>query len=552
MTITTRSIQTQLNLLREEYAAQIPQKIEMIEKTWSAVAPASRCDETIRSIHHMVHSIAGSGTTFGFPTLSTAARTLETTLYNILEHARPLSAEQQRQITILLEALRHAAAISNPDEHTFIVDELSLAVKALENEQDNRLIFLVEDDLDLANDLALQIKHFGYTVCIFSRLADFKEAIRKTRPAAIVMDIIFPEGSMAGVDIIANVHGEVSSPIPVLFISARGDLTARLQAVRAGGRLYMTKPLNIGGLIDALDTLSGRYRPTPYRILIVEDDEVLAHYYVTVLEQAGMVTEVITDPLQIMQPLIDFRPDLLLMDVYMPGCSGLELASVIRQQEEFVGIPIVFLSAESDLEQQMAAMKRGGDDFLTKPIQPDHLVSAVTSRVQRSRVLRSFMTRDGLTGLLNHSATKAALEREIDLANRYGRNLAFVMIDIDHFKTINDTYGHSAGDHVLRVLSRLLQRRLRRTDIIGRYGGEEFAVILTNTDMLAACRVIDQIREDFAYIRQGTANAAFTVTFSCGIAGFPQFADAHAINDAADKALYKAKHAGRNRIMLAD
>src|SRR5439155_1576195 len=133
--------------------------------------------------------------------------------------------------------------------------------------------------------------------------------------------------------------------------------------------------------------------PEPYRILIVDDQPELAEYHSAILRNAGMSVHIVTDPLQIMTPLLELKPDLLLMDMYMPGCTGLELAAVIRQQEALVSMPIVFLSSESDVNRQMAAMARGGDDFLTKPIQPDHLVSAVSSRVERLRVLRSLMVR---------------------------------------------------------------------------------------------------------------------------------------------------------------
>jgi CheY-like chemotaxis protein len=155
----------------------------------------------------------------------------------------------------------------------------------------------------------------------------------------------------------------------------------------------------------------------------------------------------------------------------MVACDGFELATVIRQQEEFVGISIVFLSAESNIGRQLFALRLGGDDFLIKPIEPDHLVSVVTSRVERSRVLRSFMVRDSLTGLLNHTAIKEQLEIQLARTRRLNGKLSFAMLDIDHFKTVNDTYGHSVGDRVLKSLSRLLQQRLRETDIVGRAGG---------------------------------------------------------------------------------
>jgi diguanylate cyclase (GGDEF)-like protein len=211
----------------------------------------------------------------------------------------------------------------------------------------------------------------------------------------------------------------------------------------------------------------------------------------------------------------------------------------------------VFLSAETSLDKQLSAMSLGGDDFLIKPIQAEHLIRAVSSRAQRSRVLRSFMVRDSLTGLLNHTRTKEQLDFEVARARRQNGALSFAMIDIDHFKSVNDTYGHPVGDRVIKSLSRLLQQRLRKTDVIGRYGGEEFAVILPNTDGPSAVKVFDVIREGFAQIRQRAEREEFGVTFSCGVAPFPVYANSAALSVAADKALYQAKQGGRNRMMLA-
>jgi diguanylate cyclase (GGDEF)-like protein len=264
-----------------------------------------------------------------------------------------------------------------------------------------------------------------------------------------------------------------------------------------------------------------------------------------------METAVVTNPMDILESLSEFRPELILMDVYMPGCSGMEVAKIIRQKDAFVSTPIVFLSAETDIEKQLAAMSLGGDDFLTKPILPWHLVSAVTARIERHRILRSFMIRDSLTGLLNHTKTKEQLDIEVAHAERRHSDLSFAMIDLDHFKSVNDTYGHVTGDKVLKSLSRLLRQRLRKTDIVGRYGGEEFGLVLVDMNGDTAVRILDEIREDFAKIRHYSREADFSVTFSCGVAAFPRYRTRSRLNEAADKALYEAKRRGRNRVVLA-
>jgi len=196
-------------------------------------------------------------------------------------------------------------------------------------------------------------------------------------------------------------------------------------------------------------------------------------------------------------------------------------------------------------------MRHGGDDFLTKPVDPDHLVSIVTTRANRGRVLRSHMVRDSLTGLLNHSSILDRLEPELARASRAEQPLSYAMLDLDLFKNVNDSFGHSAGDRVLRSLARMLQQRLRKTDLIGRYGGEEFAIIMPGASLSQATAILDDIREGFSALEFVFGETHTRLTFSAGIAEFPRFSEPERLAEAADEALYRAKREGRNRIVMA-
>ena len=254
---------------------------------------------------------------------------------------------------------------------------------------------------------------------------------------------------------------------------------------------------------------------------------------------------------QLLETLFAFKPDLILTDMYMPGCNGMELAKAIRQIGASFSIPIVYLSSETDTDKQFHAMRMGGDAFLTKPISPERLISDVVGRAERMKIIRSFMIQDGMTGLFNHTAIKEHLEMAIAGARRNGTEVCFAMIDLDKFKHINNSYGHPAGDQVLITLARLLRQRLRKTDVIGRFGGEEFAVILPETDITKAVSLLDMLRESFAGIHFPVGQDTFMVTFSCGIAALTQFSEADLLCKSADDALYEAKNAGRNRVIAA-
>lgn len=548
----SEEIQQQFELLRQTYQQQLPSKIEQIEAVWLQIQRNALNKANWEIFYCLAHRLVGSSATFGFHGLSETAHTLEGYIKDLVETSAALTEEQQTLINALVETLK--LAVNNPHLEALNYTRQELIHPDLARGQsrtDNTVVFLVEDDLELAKDLAGQLGFFGYDVRIFADIERLMQAIALTPPAAAIVDIMLPEGPSAGVEAITKIQHSLNTTLPILFISARDDLSTRLQAVRAGGMAYFTKPIDIGSLIDKLDTLTLQEEPEPARILIVEDESILATYYAMLLQQAGMLATVVTDPMQIMAPLVDFKPDLILMDMYMPGCSGLELASVIRQQDAYVSIPIVFLSVETNVEQQLAAMHLGGDEFLTKPIDPSHLIAEVKSRVDRSRILSAFMVKDSLTGLLNHTKLKEQLYLEVARAKRHQTPLAFAMLDIDHFKSINDAFGHLIGDRVIRSLARMLQQRLRKTDIIGRYGGEEFAMIFPHTTVENAARILDELRVGFAKVRQQANEHEFSVTFSCGVAAFPDYKDPNSLNEAADQMLYHAKRNGRNQVAIA-
>jgi diguanylate cyclase (GGDEF)-like protein len=530
--------------LSDAFIIGLPDKLSAIDAEWEQLQ-RSWDAEVLSRLHRLVHSMHGTGATLGLDKLSAAARGLEHTLAT-LDLSVELNEQQRGHIERLIVALNQAAHARDEPPRRLAPER----VVDTDAEVENRLIWLVQIDPALAADLTTQLGYFGYLVQAYDTADDPRGQADISLPSAIIT-------SADGLGTDRNSYAWITSgaaqhPMPPLIvISSQGDLASRLRAVRAGAAAYFVWPITTVTLIDKLDALAARSTEEAYRILIVDDELIAATACAETLRQAHMHTVVVTDPLEVMQSLAEFRPDMILMDMHMPSCSGLDLAAVIRQQEEYVGIPIVFLSTEASMDKQLEAMRLGGDNYMVKPIMPDHLISAVTSRVLRARTLRDFMVRDSLTGLFNHTTTKEHLEIELARARRNQSSLAFAIIDLDRFKLVNDSYGHVTGDRVLKSLARLLRERLRRTDIIGRYGGEEFAIVLSGTDGPTAAMVLDQIRDGLTRIRQQAEGEAFTVTFSCGIASFADYPDAPKLTEAADKALYAAKRGGRNRVVLA-
>lgn len=431
------------------------------------------------------------------------------------------------------------------------MDQPTLSIHP-KNQTKDRLVYLVTTDQRFGAFISQQIGHFGYFVQIVKDLKGLENAIAKHISTAILVDIPALEKEMSDVDLFDGIRDFRQTSIPLMFISNQDDQTTRLKAIRAGGVAFFSKPVDTVSLIDQLDELTSAELAAPYRVLVVEDQPPIANYYKMVLNMAGMDAQVTTEATRVIQQLIEYHPDLILLDLYMPDVNGAELVKVIRQMEEFVSIPIVFLSSEDDFAKQMEAMSLGGDDFLTKPIKASHLVALVKSRLERLKTLRSYMVRDSLTGLLNHTSFRSTLIQEVNRCGRQNARLAVAMLDIDLFKRVNDTYGHASGDNVLKSLSRLLKQRLRKSDIIGRYGGEEFVALLLDVDANQAYRIMDEIRLHFSEVEHfATKSGSLQVTFSCGIATYPEITDPKLLSDAADQALYAAKAAGRNRIVIA-
>jgi diguanylate cyclase (GGDEF)-like protein len=342
---------------------------------------------------------------------------------------------------------------------------------------------------------------------------------------------------------------EMSAHCPVLFITSDVSVEARLAAARSGVDAILARPLDVSELAEWLNDLVGSHRETPLSILVVDDDDILAQTYALSLKTAGMHVLVEPDPAAALGQMTATYPDLVLMDLQMPHVSGIELAKMIRQSRRHLSLPIVFLSGERESERQLEARTLGGDDFICKPVDPERLVSLVRMRADRAIRLRSMMERDSLTGLLNHGRFIDRLDHELERCRRSGGELSLALIDVDSFKGVNDQYGHIRGDQVLRTLAQTLSAGLRRIDILGRYGGEEFGVLLLDTPPEAARAVIDKLRQRFSEIEFGGRNHIFNVTFSAGVSSSRMQSNAEELISMADEHMYRAKAGGRNRVL---
>jgi diguanylate cyclase (GGDEF)-like protein len=542
-------LEKELERLRANFLEKLPSRLQALVEEWNALQGKGWTQDGARALHRSVHGLVGTAGSLGFAKMAKTARRLERMLVALLEGTHPPTSEVRTEVIEWFERMGEDATSEANDgfDPSSFENAAEWGTPIFEP---RNLIVVVEQEDPFARELALQLGHFGFELQMFKEIDEMVNLGVERRPAAVIMDLSSPDGELVGEEVATKVRDALGEGVPLVLVSNRSDIEARLDAVRAGCSSYFIKPVNYSDVLETLDRLT-RSEPEPYRILIVDDEADTAEFHANSLEAAGLETVTVTDPLDVMSQIVEFNPDVILMDVYMPGCTGLELAMVIRQEEAFVGVPIVFLSRETDRMKQIAALGEGGDDFFTKPVLPEQLVPAVSARAQRGRTLRMFMEKDGLTGLFRHSRIIEQLEVAVRRADRQQGRLAVAMLDVDGFKDVNDEHGHLAGDQVLKALAYLLRQRLRMSDVLGRFGGDEYVVVLPDTAGTSATEKMDDIRRNFAAIDHDTGQGSFTATLSCGVAEFPAALTSHELIAAADEALYRAKRGGRNRVLLA-
>ena len=330
------------------------------------------------------------------------------------------------------------------------------------------------------------------------------------------------------------------------------DFNSIKSALRAGCDFCFADATPQSIILAKIIELCSTEEESPYRVLVVEDSITASKSIQRTLRQSGIESFAVMNPTAVLTGLRSFQPDLILMDMYMPDCTGVEATRVIRQHAEFLSTPIIYLSGDGDMALQVDALRLGGDHFLTKPVNPVFLNAVVKSKIERYRTLRHSMLHDGLTGLFNHRTVKEKLSTAINATHPINGTLAVAMIDIDHFKMVNDKYGHPIGDEVIRSLAWLLKQRLRKTDLVGRYGGEEFLVIFPGSSAAQGREILDRIRQDFSLIKYAFKDTWFQATFSAGVSHFTFPSSSEALIKAADEALYDAKNGGRNCVIMRE
>ncbi len=538
--------QEKLLQLRQEYAELLPQKLKDIDNAWTSLHNRPNQPELWRQFRAFVHTLAGSGATFGFPELSAQASRLEGLIDGV---AKDLSTLEQVAPALSGGVLAlHRAAQTRETAQEPVPAAAEAPRTASTNLFLGKQVFWVGGNPLVGQALASQLECFTYRTSLFIEPADLWAALAQTKPNVVLLDL--GEAAEARYSEAFSVLERLSQlAIPVIALCPSDyDLAHWLQVIRAGATTCLNRPLVLYKLLEKLDSLTFHWAEPPARLFIIDDDVALAKNMALILTKAGMQVSVETNALEVPRSLERFHPDLILVDLYMPECNGIELSRLIRQDPRYLAVPIVYLSAETEVHQRLAALEAGADDFILKPVKLNFLYQALSSRIKRARQLQNLYERDVLTGLYRHTVFQQRLREHLVKANREQHGLVVALADIDRFKAINEHHGHELGDKVLHLLAIMLKRRFALNAELCRFDGATLALAFPSAELEAVRAAMDQAREDFQRVEHDANGLVFEASFSVGLAAFPNFHSAIDLLDACHKALMRAKTTGRNRV----
>ena len=511
--------------------------------------------------YQSLHRLAGSAGTFGLPELGQHARSLEKKLKTQAESLSESSGLHQQSIEVsegFADGIDALAALLQGDADHLAASPGDTAVAPQRQHSDGShgmqvRVLLVDTDMDGAvGALSSDLARYGF-VCQFVDEQDDQALEASVRASDGAVSLLCRDTALPAVmRHVKSCRGEgPQRRLPVVAIGNDDSFDNSYRVARAGASAYFAAPIDVPELAERIESSAmERSAGVNGRVLIVEDDVELAEHYCLVLRAAGIEARALTNPERLMSELSAFQPDIVLLDVQIGDYSGVTLARLIRFEARWLSLPIIYLSSEDDRDDQLEALSKGADEFLVKPVTDEYLVRSVRIRCYRARQLSDLMNRDSLTGLFKHSLIKQELEQELARCRRLGHHSSVVMIDLDHFKQVNDTWGHRYGDIVIRALANLLRNRLRETDMIGRYGGEEFMLVLPDCPVQSAEKLVRGIGESFSELSFSVGEKNFHVTLSAGIAGINDFESGEAALEAADQALYRRKRGGRAGVTI--
>jgi diguanylate cyclase (GGDEF)-like protein len=374
--------------------------------------------------------------------------------------------------------------------------------------------------------------------------------LKKSRPNAVLIDF-GPVGN-AALELITEISA-IQPNVPLITVLTDDDLRIRVEAARRGTRLLLQKPISGSELGEGIARVLNQEGTLQARVLVLSHQEQVREKTKAAIESERIRVSVLDDAVRFWDTIEEQSPNLLILDVEMPQFSGLDLCRVVRADVRWNWVPVILISSQTDLDSIHNIFAAGADDFIPVDFQPTEIMERVWNRLERNYFNKNTFESDLLTGLTTRRQSSNTLNQFLKIAERQHQPFTFCILDIDHFKLVNDEFGHAIGDLVLQRFGRMLSRSLRSEDVVARWGGEEFVIgmygVTRDAGIMRLQRLLESWRQETF---QAPAGGEFHTSFSAGIAEFP--ADGTGLQHlyrAADEALYAAKITGRNRVRSA-
>lgn len=518
--------------LWEEMKGSVLARVAVVEGAVAALRCGSLEEGQRAEAEREAHKLAGSAGMFGFTAGSKLAREAELTLGH-----SPLSAEDLGRLSAIVAALRSELGQAPADDLPKITTPANSCT-----------ILVVGVDAGLGRRLAVEANSRGLAMETVPDPERAVQMVGERSPAAAIVNIGTVATRGKGLATLERMR-DADPSVPLIVISPGDGFVDRLDVARRGGRGFLSHPADPGQVFDAVSRSLTAARSDDMKVLALDDDAVVLAGLRPVLEDAGFRLTTLADPTQLWERLHEVNPDLLVLDFDMPEANGMELCRVVRNDPRWAELPVVFLTACADpgsVEQMFAA---GADDFVSKPVVGPELAARISNRLERVRLYRHLANTDPLTGLHNRRKSEEAITRLLTMARRYKQPLSLAVVDLDHFKQVNDRYGHAAGDSVLRGVANILREAFRGEDVVARWGGEEFVVALYGASKEHAVHRLTEVMESLRG-EDLLGETPLAITFSAGVTQFPGGGeDVQALYRTADAALYRAKKAGRARVL---
>ncbi len=447
-------------------------------------------------------------------------------------------------------------------------------------------VLVVDDILPNVKLLEAKLACEYYDVIIATSGQEALDKIEAEKPDIVLLDVMMP--GMDGFEVCTRIKGNPDTAhIPVVMVTALTDVQDKVRGLEAGADDFLSKPINDTALMARVRSLArlkmamdewrirenaanqfgvvsekGNIMNEPVqgaRVLLIEDKEFEKDKIVRTLGEDLNIVMSVQNGMQAMELIATQDFDLLMVSMNLQNEDGLRLCSHLRSNEKTRSVPVVMIGEPQDLERVAHGLEMGAHDYIMRPIEKTELMARVRTQIRRKRfqerlrstyeISLSMALTDSLTGLYNRRYLEVHLQKLIESNATSQKALGVVMLDIDHFKQVNDTYGHGVGDEVLVTFGQRLKDNLRSFDLVARMGGEEFVAILPDVSPERAYMVAERLRRSICEepIPCAAPDGALTITTSIGGAIINNGGHSiQAILDRADKCLYEAKHGGRN------